>query len=103
MKHSVSHGLGRETARKVARSAFDSYSKRFSEFSPRTVWRGDDQAEISFSVKGFTLKGAVEVKEHSIELDMDVPFILKPFQHKAVTVIEREIKDWIKKAEDGAL
>jgi len=103
MKHSVSHSLGRETARKVARSAFDAYSKRFSEFSPNTVWRGDDAADISFSVKGFTLKGAVEVTDSSIELDMDVPFILRPFQNKAVTVIEREIKEWISKAESGAL
>lgn len=103
MKHSVSHSLGRETARKVARSAFDAYSKRFSEFSPNTVWKSDDAADISFSVKGFMLRGAVQVTDKSIELDMDVPFILKPFQHKAVTVIEREIKEWIAKAQDGVL
>ncbi len=103
MKHTVSHSLGRETARKVARSAFEAYSSRFSEYSPKTVWNGDDQAEISFSVKSFTLKGAIEVKDNSIELDMDVPFMLKPFQSKAVSVIEREIKEWIGKAEKGEL
>ncbi len=101
MKHSVSHSLGRETARKVARAAFDAYSKRFSEFSPNTVWKGEDQATISFSVKSFTLKGEVAVKDNSIDLDMDVPFVLKPFQSKAVSVIEREIKEWIEKAKKG--
>lgn len=101
MKHSVSHSLGRETARKVARAAFDTYKQRFSEFSPNTVWSGEDNAEISFSVKGFTLKGAVEVKEQSIDLDMDVPFLLKPFQGKAIAVIEREIKEWIDRAKVG--
>ena len=103
MKHSVSHSLGKETARKVARAAFDTYSQRFSEYAPNTVWKGEDQAEISFSVKSFTLKGAVEVKDKSIEIDMDVPFVLKPFQHKAVSVIEREIKEWIEKAKQGRI
>jgi hypothetical protein len=103
MKHSVPHSLGQETARKVARSAFESYGRRFSEYAPTTSWSGEDQAEISFSVKGFSLKGRIEVKATSIELDMDVPFILKPFQNKAVTVIEREIKEWMAKAKDGSL
>jgi len=103
MKHSVSHSLSRETARKVARAAFDAYKQRFAEFSPQTVWSGEDNAEISFSVKGFTLKGAIEVTDQSIQLDMDVPFLLRPFQSKAIGVIEREINDWIARAKTEQL
>jgi hypothetical protein len=103
MKHSVSHSLGREAARKVAHKAFEAYKQRFAEFSPQTVWKNEDEAEITFSVKGFSLKGAVAVREHTIDMDMTVPFLLKPFQTKAVTVIEREIKEWIGKAESGDL
>ena len=60
----------------------------------------DDKAEISFSVKGMTLKGGVEVKDNSIDMDLEVPFMLKPFQGKAVSVIEGEIKKWIGKADE---
>jgi hypothetical protein len=103
MKHSVSHSLGRETARKVARAAFEAYAKRFSEYNPRTIWRSDDAADISFSVKGITLNGAVAVAERSIDLDLNVPFLLKPFKGKAVAVIEKEIREWIAKAERGEI
>jgi hypothetical protein len=103
MKHSVSHTLGRDMARKVARAAFESYAKRFSEFNPTTNWKTDDQADIGFSVKGMSLKGAVSVAAHSIDLNLDVPFMLKPFQGKAVAVIEREIREWIVKAEKGEI
>ncbi len=103
MKHSVPHSLGREMARKVARAAFESYAKRFADYSPTTTWRTDDQADIGFSIKGMSLKGAVGVTDRSIDLDLEVPFMLKPFKGKALQVIEREIKEWIGKAEAGAL
>lgn len=103
MKHSVTHSLGRDTARKVAREAFQAYEKRFSDYSPTTSWKNDDQADISFSAKGLTLTGSVAVTDASIDLEMNVPFLLKPLQGKAVGVIEREIKDWIAKAERGEI
>ena len=101
MKHSVSHGLNRETARKVAREALAAYSKRFAEYSPQTNWKGDAAADISFSVKGLTLKGAVSIADKAFDLDLDVPFMLKPFKNKALGVIEGEIKEWIGRAEKG--
>ncbi len=103
MKHSVSHTLGRDMARKVARAAFDSYAKRFAEYNPTTKWKTDDSADIGFSVKGISLSGAVDVRANSIDLNLDVPFMLKPFQGKALAVIEREIREWIGKAEKGEI
>lgn len=103
MKHSVPHSLGQEMARKVARAAFESYAKRFSDYNPTTTWRSEDQADIGFSIKGMSLKGAVGVTSRSIDLDLDVPFMLKPFKGKAIEVIEREIRVWISKAEAGEL
>lgn len=103
MKHSVPHSLGRDTARTVAHKAFETYAARFAEYSPQTNWKSDDAAEISFSVKGMTLKGEVAVQESSIDIKMDVPFMLKPFQGKAVSVIEKEIVQWIDKAKAGEI
>ena len=59
-----------------------------------------DKAEIAFKVKGMSLKGGVEVKDSSIDMELEVPFMLKPFQGKAVSVIEGEIKKWIGKADE---
>jgi hypothetical protein len=47
------------------------------------------------------LSGSVEVKESTIDLDLDVPFLLRPFQGQAVSVIEGEIKSWLAKEKAG--
>lgn len=103
MKHSVQHTLGKDMARKVARAAFESYKQRFAEFNPRTDWINEDRAEIAFAVKGMALKGNVAVTDTSIDMDLDVPFLLKPFQGTAIKVIGDEIQGWIEKAKRGEI
>jgi hypothetical protein len=97
MKHSVPHDLGQARAKKVAESALGSYAEKFAKYSPKTNWTSPSRAQISFNVKGMNLNGAVEVKETSIDLELDVPFLLRPFQGQAVSVIEGEIKEWLAK------
>ena len=97
MKHSVPHDLGQERAKKVTESALTSYAEKFSKYSPKTTWTGANNAKISFSVKGMTLTGSVEIKDTTIDLDLDVPFLLRPFQGQAVSVIDGEIKAWLAK------
>jgi len=101
MKHLVHHGLGQDRAKQVAESAIKSYEARFSEYSPRSTWSSPTRADISFKVKGMTLNGALEIREKDYELDLDVPFLLKPFKGKALSVIEEEIKTWVDKAKTG--
>jgi len=102
MKHSVHHDLGQERAKKVAESALSTYSQKYANYSPQVNWKSPNQADISFRVKGISLSGSLEVLDRSIDLDMDVPFLLRPFKNQALGVIEGEIKDWIKKAKvDG--
>jgi Putative polyhydroxyalkanoic acid system protein (PHA_gran_rgn) len=103
MKHVVPHGLGLETARKVADAAFNAYKDRFPQYQPRARWVNDNRAEITFNVKGLSLKGELEVSSDDIEMDLDVPFVLRPFKGKAISVIEGEIKKWIAKARAGEI
>lgn len=103
MKHSVPHSLGLETARKVVQAAFSNYSDRFADFSPKTTWKSDDEAQVAFSAKGMTLNGSVSVRPSTIDIELDVPFLLRPFQGKAIEIIEREIGKWIDKAKSGEL
>ena len=97
MKHSVPHDLGQERAKKVTEQALGAYAAKFAKYSPKTTWIGGNKAQISFSVKGMTLNGSVEIKDKSIDMDLDVPFLLKPFQGQAISVIEGEIKEWLAK------
>ena len=103
MKHKVSHSLGQEKARKVADAAFNSYKDRFEKYNPQSKWVSDNRAEISFGVKGMTLNGAMIVNTSDIEMELDVPFVLRPFKGKALAVIEEEIRKWIGKAEAGEI
>jgi hypothetical protein len=97
MKHTVSHDLGQERAKKVTESALATYSEKFAKYNPKTTWTSANRAQISFTVKGMSLSGAVEVKDKSIDLELDVPFLLKPVQGQALSVIEGEIKTWLAK------
>ncbi|MCC6669334.1 MAG: polyhydroxyalkanoic acid system family protein [Polyangiaceae bacterium] len=103
MKHVVHHGLGFDTAKKVADAAFVSYKERFSQYHPEARWVDDKRAEITFKVKGVSLAGSLDVNERDIEMDLDVPFVLRPFKGKAIGLIEEEIKKWVEKAKNGQL
>ncbi|HEX6765848.1 MAG TPA: polyhydroxyalkanoic acid system family protein [Polyangiaceae bacterium] len=103
MKHAVVHDLGQDLAKKVADAAFASYAKKFEKYQPKSNWVSPNRANISFSVKGMTLSGALEVTATTIEMDLDVPFLLKPFKGTAISVIEGEIRAWIKKAKAGEI
>ena len=103
MKHSVPHDLGTERAKQAADAALASYSEKFAKYSPSVKWSTPTRADISFTVKGMALRGALEVLPTAIELDLEVPFLLRPFKGQAISVIEGEIKDWIEKARKGPL
>ncbi len=97
MKHQVPHSLGQEKAKQVAVQALASYKQRFAEYSPVVEWTGDSTAKIGFSIKGLKLNGAIEVLSDNFSLELDVPFVLRPFRGMALGVIEEEIKKWIAK------
>lgn len=103
MKHVVPHDLGQERAKKAAEAALNTYAGKFEKYSPKVSWATPSKANISFTVKGFTISGALEVLDRSIEMDLDVPFVLRPFKGQALGVIETEIKEWIQKAKTGAV
>jgi len=103
MKHVINHDLDVATARKVADKAFEEYKKRFPDYSPSVNWTSERRADIGFNAKGMKLNGAMEVAEKAITLELDVPFLFRPFQKKAIEVIEREVQVWIGKARAGQI
>lgn len=103
MKHNIPHDLSPELARTATERAFAAYTAKFPDYSPTSRWVNEHRAEISFSAKGLKLSGAIELQPKNIELELDVPFLLKPFSKKAVSIIETEIQEWIAKAKNGEL
>lgn len=103
MKHVVPHDLGQEKAKQVVVAALGAYEQKFAQYNPKSNWTSERRSDLSFSVKGMTLKGTLDVGPSTIELDLDVPFLLRPFRGTALGIIEQEIGEWIKKAKSGEL
>jgi len=103
MKHVVKHSLDPATAKKATLAAWKSYSERFAKYHPTSNWTSDSHADVGFTVKGISLSGRLDLEPQGIGLELNVPFLFKPFQKKAIEVIEREIKKWVDKAEAGEL
>ena len=103
MKHVIAHDLDDATARKVADRAFAEYQGRYPDYKPELVWSSERRADIRFSAKGVKLSGAMLIEPRAITLELDVPFLLKPFQKRAMEIIEREVQTWLAKARAGEL
>lgn len=101
MKHEISHDLGQVKAREVTDKALEAYRARFSEYDPKLQWKNEKLAEIGCAIKGMKIGGTVEISERKIVLDIDVPFLLRPFKGMAIEVIEGEIRKWIEREKSG--
>jgi hypothetical protein len=95
MKHEIIHNLGQAKAREIADKALGAYQAKFAEYEPKVNWKTEKSADISFNVKGMKLSGAIEINDKAFDVELDVPFILRPFKGKALEVIESEMRKWI--------
>lgn len=90
-------------AKKATEKAFAGYKERFASYNPTADWVSDTRAEIGFSAKGVKLDGAVELEPDRIVLELEVPFLFRMFQGKALKIVEEEITEWIERAKAGEL
>ena len=103
MDYSVKHDLGKDKAKQVAEAAYNSYKERFAKYSPTADWVGPYSCDISFNAKGIKLKGKMNVTDTSIEMELQVPLLLRPFKKMALGVISNEIDKWVAKAKAGEI
>ena len=101
MQHEIPHDLSVKEAQAVARQAIDSYAQRFAKYSPEIEWRDASAVNVAFTAKGVRLQGAFKVEPDRFRMELDVPFLLRPFQSKALKVIDREVQHWVAKAKSG--
>lgn len=103
MKHVVRHDLDRATARKAADKAYESYSQRFAEYTPTATWTSETHCDVTFTVKGITLRGTIDLEPTAIAMDLDVPLLFRPFKKIALEAVEGQIEEWVTKARNGEL
>lgn len=102
-KHVITHDLDLDLARKVTDKAFETYAEKFKDYSPTADWVSETKSNITFNAKGIKVNGAVELKPKAVELELEVPLLLRPFRKRAVAIIDEEIRGWIAKAKAGEI
>jgi hypothetical protein len=103
MKHRIAHNLPLPLAQKATRAALEAYRQQFPQFKPGGEWLDAGRAKVWFQTPAGRLDGAVNVVKDAVELELDVPFLLRPFKGQAISIIENEVNIWIEKARRGEL
>lgn len=98
MKHAVAHDLPTPLAKETVERALASYREKYPHATMALEWTGDLEADVQVGAKGFDVKGTVKISKTEIVFDMNVPFLLRPLQSKAMAVLDREVTAWIQKA-----
>ncbi|MCS6856371.1 MAG: polyhydroxyalkanoic acid system family protein [Sandaracinaceae bacterium] len=101
VKHTIPTGLDRNLSKRVIDHAMEAYQAQFASYRPRFRWTSDSKGEFGFEVKGFSLGGVIEVRDHAIDVEMEVPLLFRPLKGKAIQVIEQEVNVWVEKAKRG--
>jgi len=101
--HDIPHDLDISLARLAAKKAAEAYGKRFAEYDYEAKWVSENRVELGFTVVGKRLEGAMTIKPDRLELELDVPLMLRPFRGKAIEIIEKEARSWLDKAKRGEL
>jgi hypothetical protein len=103
VKHTIQTGLDLARSKVAIGKAMDAYKARFAEYNPRFDWTSDARGEFGFKAKGVALGGSIVVHDGQVDVDMEVPFLFRIFQGKAMEVIEDEVRLWVERAKKGEL
>jgi hypothetical protein len=96
VKHVVQHPLNKTDAKRAVEAAWSSYSQRLTKYDPRLQWLDENQARVDFKMRGIHFQGSFRIADRSLELELDVPLLLRPFVKPATLVIDHEVAKWVK-------
>lgn len=100
LHHSVAHALGQPRAREVLEQAFGHYQARHPHARLARTWLSDSDGQIEMFIGGFHLRATVRVSDRDVAVDLDVPLLARPFVPKIRDRLDREIGDWLRKADN---
>lgn len=104
MKHVIAHALeDRTRARSVVAMALESYKERLTQYKPTLTWESEDHVRVEFEVLSRKLTATVTVDDQNLAFESSLPLLLRPFEGKAIEVVEREVSRWLDKARAGEI
>lgn len=103
MVHTISHDLDDALTRRALEAAFAAYHARFARYDPTLAWEDDGRARFGFRVQGRALQGTLRLRPQALEIEMEVPLVLRVFEGRARRAVEAEVQRWIERARAGAL
>lgn len=101
-RHLFSHSLDEAGARALIIEAFAHYAERYPTAKLGLHWQSERHAELHGVAKGLKLRARIELMPGTCQLDVDVPFVLRPFQDLAQRAIEREVRRWLERGPQTA-
>lgn len=101
MKKTIDTGLNVPDSKRALTGAMNAYKERFAEYDPRFNWVSDTRGEFGFKAKGIEIGGSLEVRDKAVDVDMEVPFLFRIFQGKAMDVIREQVDLWVAKVKAG--
>ena len=96
MKIVRQHNKTRQEARDTVEGLVPALMQRFGEAvsDPKANWEGDVMV-FSFSARGFDVKGALEVTDAEVLLDVKLPFAAKFFEGTIRSKAEQAIDQYL--------
>jgi hypothetical protein len=101
MQKTITSNLDKARSKIAIEKAMEDYKARFAEYSPRYDWTTADSGEFSFNAKGVKLAGTITVRDNFVDVTMDVPFLFRIFQGKALEVIQEQVELWVERVRSG--
>jgi hypothetical protein len=98
MRHSVHHELEPARAKAMLDRALDTYRAHYAEHGVETAWIDERTAEIGFELTGSKVDGRITVCEDCFDIDLDLPWILRPFSRRIAHSFEQELQRWMAQA-----
>ena len=96
MKVVKAHNMTREEATRKIDGEFSKLMIHFDETvsDANHSWR-DDVMEFSFRARGFDFKGTLKITHDNVDIELDLPVMLRPFQGLAQEKLEEGLDDFL--------
>ena len=103
MKKVIPHDLDKAKAKKVIDKAVEAYADDAAQYSPDFKWINDSTAKLTLTVMRKQITADITLNDKDVTLDVTVPPAFKIFEKKALSLVDEEVKKWLKKAKAGAI
>ena len=98
MRHTVRHTLAPDKAKDVLEHALGAYREHYAEYQVETGWADEETAEIGFRMTGKQVRGKIKVCPDCYDIDLELPWMYRPFTQRIAGAVEQELQRWLARA-----